>query len=132
MGIQKDRKLLFPYVQIRNGLFPVSISSFQFSSRQKTKFSFEIIFFSGTPMNTKINDLKNQLKFIGIEHVDSMFEILQNKYDYDIDALMYLLRPLIIRHSQNQMYKGTKTTLMSLPPKVRVTIDLFYGCLVYA
>jgi hypothetical protein len=83
-------------------------------------------------MNTKINDLKNQLKFIGIEHVDSMFEILQNKYDYDIDALMYLLRPLIIRHSQNQMYKGTKTTLMSLPPKVRVTIDLFYGCLVYA
>ncbi|MGK3741909.1 MAG: hypothetical protein ACI90V_008763, partial [Bacillariaceae sp.] len=127
---------LFPYVQIRNGLFPVSISSFQFSSRQKTKFSFEIIFFSffslGTPMNTKINDLKNQLKFIGIEHVDSMFEILQNKYDYDIDALMYLLRPLIIRHSQNQMYKGTKTTLMSLPPKVRVTIDLFYGCLVYA
>jgi hypothetical protein len=89
-------------------------------------------YFFLTPMNTKINDLKNQLKFIGIEHVDSMFEILQNKYDYDIDALMYLLRPLIIRHSQNQMYKGTKTTLMSLPPKVRVTIDLFYGCLVYA
>jgi hypothetical protein len=45
---------------------------------------------------------------------------------------MYLLRPLIIRHSQNQMYKGTKTTLMSLPPKVRVTVDFFYGCLVYA
>jgi hypothetical protein len=31
---------------------------------------------------------------------------------------MYFLRPIMMRHSQEQKYRGTSTTLMSLPPKV--------------
>ena len=81
--------------------------------------------FTGTPMNTVVKDLKNQLKFIGVD-IDSWFDsLLDHKTEYDINALMYLLRPLMMRHSQRQRYTGTKTTLMSLPPKVRVTIRLF-------
>jgi hypothetical protein len=32
---------------------------------------------------------------------------------------LLLMRTVMIRHSQNQQYRGTSTTLMSLPPKVR-------------
>ena len=71
-------------------------------------------------MNTGVKDLKNQLKFIGID-IDSL---LGHRNDYDINNLMYLLRPLVMRHSQNQRYIETNTTLMSLPPKVRATLRL--------
>ncbi len=85
-------------------------------------------------------DVKNQLKFIGLEDVDHMFSQFQNvvfdhvndgnrrgcnsnrkKYpdDRTLGHFLLLMRTVMIRHSQNQQYRGTSTTLMSLPPKVR-------------
>ena len=74
-------------------------------------------------MNTKIQDLKNQLKFLGFEHVDTSFNRIyssqrRGKKEANMDLLMYFLRPIMMRHSQEQKYRGTSTTLMSLPPKV--------------
>lgn len=36
---------------------------------------------------------------------------------------MFLLRCIMIRHSHAQTYRGTSTTLMSLPPKVRAHLS---------
>ena len=72
-------------------------------------------------MNTSHCDLKNQLKFLGFEHVDRMFQMIGSGSlrNVDMSHLLYLLRPIMMRHSQEQKYRGTSTTLMSLPPKVR-------------
>ena len=83
---------------------------------------------SGTPMNTSHDDLKNQIRFLGYEHVPNIFNALYSKRSYsgrgkkEIDSklLMYFLRPIMMRHSQEQKYRGTSTTLMSLPPKVGI------------
>jgi len=85
--------------------------------------SLSLLIYKGTPMNTKIHDLKNQLKFLGFEHVDKSFNSMfttqqRGKKEADMDLLMYFLRPIMMRHSQEQKYRGTSTTLMSLPPKV--------------
>mmetsp|Transcript_23273 Transcript_23273/g.55031 ORF Transcript_23273/g.55031 Transcript_23273/m.55031 type:complete len:1470 (-) Transcript_23273:218-4627(-) len=75
---------------------------------------------SGTPMNTRYEDLKNQLKFLGFENVEKLFKGLcrnTNNNDPNINLLMYFLRPIMMRHSQGQKYRGTSTTLMSLPKK---------------
>jgi hypothetical protein len=83
-------------------------------------------------------DLKNQLKFIGIEYVDEMFAAfigtafrhtndqcvpkkgLRGAYGDErvFGHFMFLLRCIMIRHTQAQKYRGTTTSLMSLPPKV--------------
>ena len=74
-------------------------------------------------MNTSHEDLKNQLKFLGFEHVEKLFKQIcpqyGRRYEVDRDLLLYFLRPIMMRHSQGQKYRGTSTTLMSLPQKVR-------------
>jgi hypothetical protein len=83
----------------------------------------------GTPMNTSYYDLKNQLKFLGFEHVEKVFDSLcRGKKEADFDLLMYFLRPIMMRHSQEQKYRGTSTTLMSLPQKVNDFVVL-RGCI---
>ncbi len=75
-------------------------------------------------MNTSLTDLKNQFRFLGFEHVEKVFGNLISSYagrgnrSVEIDNLLYLLRPIMMRHSQQQKYRGTSTTLMSLPKKV--------------
>ena len=73
-------------------------------------------------MNTNHDDLKNQLKFLGFEHVEKLLTeigIKKSKHNRtDMNLLMYFLRPIMMRHSQGQKYRGTSTTLMSLPQKV--------------
>jgi hypothetical protein len=75
-------------------------------------------------MNTAVVDLKNQLKFLGIEDVEAMFQKFCPKKGHGTDnhpeQLVFFLSTIMIRHSQNQKYRGTSTTLMSLPGKVRV------------
>lgn len=76
-------------------------------------------------MNTSICDLKNQLKFLGFEQVDKIFEAIgdgSRTKGIDMNLLMYFLRPIMMRHSQEQKYRGTSTTLMSLPPKVSYSV----------
>jgi len=78
---------------------------------------------SGTPMNTSYGDLKNQLKFLGFEHLEKTFIAMNynitrhNKPMHDMSLITYFLRPIMMRHSHKQKYRGTSTTLMSLPPK---------------
>lgn len=94
---------------------------------------------SGTPVNTSFKDLKNQLKFIGLENVDEMFNGFGDtamkhvndpnrpksrgrpfcRDDRVFGHFVFMLRSIIVRHTHKQTYRGTTTTLMSLPPKVR-------------
>jgi hypothetical protein len=91
--------------------------------------------FAGTPINTDLNDLKNQLKFIGLEDVPAMMTCFNDgsvglfksittrnagtmSSHSAIGPLALLMRSIMIRHTQAQMYSGTNTTLMSLPPMV--------------
>jgi hypothetical protein len=81
------------------------------------------LFPAGTPVNTSFKDLKNQLKFLGIENVDAMFNMFlkqgRNRVEeFDAGKLLFFLRNIMIRHTQKQTYRGTTTTLMSLPAKV--------------
>lgn len=83
----------------------------------------------GTPVNTSFKDLKNQLKFLGIEQVDAMFNIFlkQERHrvdNFDAGKLLFFLRNIMIRHTQKQTYRGTSTTLMSLPAKVWHSDDI--------
>lgn len=96
---------------------------------------------SGTPVSTSLCDLKNQLKVIGLEDVEAMFSkfarLLQHIDDrgarkkgrrsYQDSSegrlfghFMFLMRSIMMRHAQSQVYRGTnpRTTLMSLPKKV--------------
>lgn len=89
---------------------------------------------SGTPFNNSFNDLYNQLKFLGVEHAEDMMKVFeQSAYHHIGDPrknsrhsshgpcfgnLLFFLRSIMIRHTQKQTYRGTSTTLMSLPVKV--------------
>ena len=75
-----------------------------------------------------MNDLKNILKVgIGIQHVDRLFKAMVSTSSsrrggwrpafYDINSLMYFLRPILLRHSQKMKYRDSKVTLMQLPEK---------------
>ena len=39
------------------------------------------------------------------------------RVEANMQLLVFFLRPIMIRHAQGQTYRGTTTTLMSLPPK---------------
>ena len=87
---------------------------------------------SGTPINTSILDLKNQMKFLGIEMVDELFQRFgcnstSRKWESVVQEpgkLLFFLRSVVMRHTQKQKYRGTNTTLMSLPPKKERTIEV--------
>ena len=86
-------------------------------------------------MNTSPMDLDQQLEYLGIEKAGSLLRKLKNstfRHIGDPHANMgnagfrgpilgnftFLMRAVMMRHSQKQMYRDTSTTLMSLPPKV--------------
>jgi len=84
---------------------------------------------SGTPLNTSLKDLKNQLKFIGIQQVESYFSKIfskphGNKVKVNPYYLVFMLRSIMMRHTQKQMYRNSKTTLMSLPSKTERIIEI--------
>jgi len=74
--------------------------------------------------------LKNQLNFLGLGDVGNAIEPLPSGGDSAADcevalhqfSSFFLVRPLMMRHSQQQKYRGTDTTLMSLPPKVSLRV----------
>jgi hypothetical protein len=98
--------------------------------------------FVGTPVNTSLMDLDQQLEFLGIEKAGSLLRKLKKSTfrhigdqhaNYGIGGrrnrgvesemrrlgnFTFLMRAVMMRHSQNQTYRDTPTTLMSLPPKV--------------
>lgn len=96
---------------------------FCFSHSKQFLLSYFYFISTGTPINTDFKDLKNQLKFLGFEHVDKTMDSIysssgrRGRVEADMQLLMFFLRPIMIRHAQGQTYRGTTTTLMSLPPK---------------
>jgi len=91
---------------------------------------------TGTPMNTKIFDIKNQMRFLGIENVTKMFSACGgsgtnrskgSSQSVVSSHVMYMLKPIVLRHAQNQKYTGTETTLMSLPPKTESIIEIKFN-----
>jgi hypothetical protein len=100
-------------------------------------------FSKGTPICTGIQDLSNQLKFLGIQDAGAMMKQFKenvcnnssgggrgrgrSRHSYigterpRIGSFTFLMRAIMMRHTQNMMYAGSEnTTLMSLPPMVRV------------
>ena len=83
----------------------------------------------------KFQGLEESDEILGLEHVEEIFNVFirtafkdtddqcvpkrLNGEDLKIGPFMFLLRCIMIRHTQKQTYLGTTTTLMSLPPKVR-------------
>lgn len=73
-----------------------------------------------------MNDLANQFKFLGIEYADELIRSVdgrggRNPVDPNPELIQFLLGGIMMRHSQKQKYRGTETTLMSLPKKVSCT-----------
>lgn len=98
---------------------------------------------TGTPMNTSPKDLKSQLSFIGINHVDQMFSLFANAmrdlfssnnkkrhrwHDFDYLAckgpFLYFMRNIMIRHSITQTSRSSNVAIMSLPPKREKVIEI--------
>jgi hypothetical protein len=101
----------------------------------------------GTPVNTTAMDLKNLLKFLGIEHYGEMMNLFKASFFHQMNdssarakmarasqpgrgLFAFLMRSIMMRHSQDQKYSKTETTLMSLPPKVRL-VSCSKGYLLY-
>ena len=102
------------------------------SSKLSNRFSF---LNTGTPINTRVSDLQNQLQFLGLENVTELMALFKSSfYQHVQDPEMgknsidtpnpglgmfsFFMRSIMLRHSQAQKYTGTDTTLMSLPPTV--------------
>jgi len=90
---------------------------------------------SGTPVNTSINDLKSQLKLLGIEHVDEMFGRFiakaghrshnrNKKKETYKPELFFFLRSILMRHSMKQTYRGTNNSILELPPKTEIIAEI--------
>ena len=82
---------------------------------------------TGTPINTSLDDLKQQLRFVGLPDVDTLFSlfsetVLKNGYPRpgkrNNGHFVFFMRNVMFRHSLDQKYLGTETTLMNLPGKV--------------
>jgi hypothetical protein len=84
---------------------------------------------SGTPLDTSVSDLANQFKFLGVEHADEIIRSVDwssgrsgrqqiSNHTLQNGKLQFLLGGIMMRNSQKQKYRGTETTLMSLPRKV--------------
>lgn len=82
-------------------------------------------------MSMSVKDLQNPLEFLGLNHVgatvstliDATASALNRKpadaqREPNLGVFTFLMRPIMMRHSQRMRYAGTNTTLMSLPPKV--------------
>jgi hypothetical protein len=81
----------------------------------------------GTPMNTDAFDMNNQLAFLGMQDACPILsgqDVGKRSSQANIpvsvhrQSSLFLMRPIMMRHAQQQTYRGTTTTLMSLPPKV--------------
>jgi SNF2-related domain len=94
---------------------------------------------SGTPVSSTFNDLRNQLKFLGIENFGEMMDEFKKtafvhvgdssvgRHGSRSDAFgnfLFFLRNIFLRHTQNQTYRSTTTTLMSLPPKTERIVEI--------
>lgn len=96
---------------------------------------------SGTPVNTSLMDLKNQLIFLGLQSVPEMFTVFQqsvlphandpNSRARDLHHcpgapvaghFLFLMQTIMMRHSHNMKYRNTTTKLMQLPPKSDETV----------
>ena len=105
-----------------------------------------MVYYAGTPMSTSVSDLKQQLKFIGLGSVDEMFQshfnwLMDHTTENNMNGgiaigdghmlghFMFLMRNVMIRHTQTQTYRGTTppTTLMNLPPKTERTVLVHLG-----
>lgn len=93
---------------------------------------FRFSLFLGEPFSTSMDELRPQLKFLGIEYVDEMFKVFQTTafahsgdpkaipkiQKVQIGNFLFFMRNIMLRHSAAQTYRGTSTTIMSLPSKV--------------
>lgn len=94
---------------------------------------------TGTPINTSVKDLKNQLKFIGIEHVEKKFRRFEPLWTSHVEgnggcwrsssscfkspfgSFLFFMRGLIIRHSIDMKRCPGGLGLVPLPEKARHT-----------
>jgi len=97
---------------------------------------------TGTPVNTNMNDLKMQLKFVGLSHVNDYFSVFnattfarihggkQNKDQSEdfrqFGHFSFLMRNVVLRHAMKQQYRKSSTDLMQLPPKTERKVEVAF------
>ena len=100
---------------------------------------------TGTPMNTSPRDLKSQLSFIGISHMDRMFSVFTNSmaavfktsggttrrrkhwdenFNSAIGPFLFFMRNTMIRHAITQTGRDSNVCIMTLPPKEEIVIEV--------
>ena len=101
---------------------------------------------TGTPINTNVMDLKNQLSFIGLDDLNSMFSLLSSRMGHhnggkptggrrrrwggtahEVGPFNFLMRSLLIRHTMEQKCRETNRDLMSLPEKTERVIKIDFS-----
>jgi len=101
---------------------------------------------TGTPINTSVRDLKNQLKFIGIQHVEKKFRRFEplwtsHTQEYSsyygrnctacrhspFGSFLFLMRGLIIRHSISMKHTSDGSDLVPLPKKTERIINITFS-----
>lgn len=103
---------------------------------------------TGTPINTNIMDLKNQISFIGLDdHLTSIFSLLSSRMGHhnggkvtggrrrrhwggtihEVGPFNFLMRSLLIRHTMEQKCRETNRDLMSLPEKTERVIKIDFS-----
>ena len=110
---------------------------------------------TGTPINTRVQDLKNQVSFIGIDHVDAMFRLFAASMhyhngsggkgtrrrsvrdhevspfgsvkDHEVGPFSFLMRPILMRHTMEQRCRQSNHDLMALPNKVERVIKIRFS-----
>ena len=106
---------------------------------------------TGTPINTRVMDLQEQMKFIGFDHVESYFRQCESKWvlpnmqtsttcskirrcdrtnlfsDAPIGNFLFLFREMLMRHTMKMTNRGSNTDIMSLPPKSERVVEVNFS-----
>ena len=107
---------------------------------------------TGTPINTSLMDLSNQLKLIGIQDVAEYFEFFRNSVMGTVNDhskaksrrrgceqkhlkdnrlfghFVFFMRNLMMRHTKSQKFLATNIDLMALPAKVSILLYSTIPC----
>jgi SNF2 family DNA or RNA helicase len=93
---------------------------------------------SDDPVSDTFENLRPQLRFLGVESIDAMFDVfsksafvhagdpkaIQGSSSGGFGGLLFFLRSIMMRHTEGQTYRGTSTKIATLPGKSERTIDV--------
>jgi hypothetical protein len=93
---------------------------------------------SGDPVSDTFENLRHQLRFLGVDSIDALFDVfsksafvhagdpkaINGSSSGRFGGLLFFLRSIMMRHTEGQTYIGTSTKITTLPGKSEITIDV--------